>query len=903
MRWTDVRLRLRAIFHRERMENDLQDELAEHLELETRKHLAAGLLLEEAQKRARASFGGFEQVKEECRDRRGIRSLTDMVQDVSYALRSFRRTPGFTATVVLMLAVGIAANTAIFSVVDAVLLKMLPVRDPGALFRVVRASASADDVGNAVSYQMFGKMKSRVEPLAALMAYQLPQKTAVSIGRSEGQYLEHQAVTGNYFELLGIRPVLGRFMKAGEDKGSGSYPVAVISSNLWTSRFHRSPDVLGKTLRLNNRAFEVIGVAPPQFFGVEVGAIVDVWTPVSMAPLSELNDDHFTSLQLMGRRKSGITLSQAVAPLQAVWKEAMEQDARMHAPPGTPRQVIDQFLAGTKLKGEQAGGGISYLREQYRRPLEMVMCLVALVLLITCMNVANLMIARGSSRQREIAVRLSLGAGRFRLLRQLMTESVLLALVSGTLALLISHWAAPFISRSLGHADSPAELFVPIDIRLLSFTAAVVLLAVVIFGLFPALRFSKADIHLSLKSGVHLTLSGRRKTGRALVVSQVAFSFVLLVGSLLFTRTLWNLMSSSIGFNPHDVVVSDLVLKDSKPPAKYFPIWEELLRSISQLPGVQACSLSSSALFSGSPRMLGVRVTEPAGRPADPVSDFLAVSGDYFQTIGIPLRAGRSFKAEDQDSSSPAVTIVNQAFARKFFGDIDPLGKKMTKLANAPEWTEIVGVVADTKFNSIREPAPPMFYVPYERITDWFPPQTRPGYSLWMQVRGRQTTASLANYLRRQFGNVFTLQQITPQDKLIKDTLTAERLLAEVSSLFGGLALVLTALGLYGIMSYAVAMRRQEIGIRMALGAAPNNVLALIMMDAVAVLVIGLLIGAPAALVSTRAIGNLLYGLAPNGWITFAVAAAVLTIASLLAAFIPAYKATQTDPAIALKYE
>ncbi len=900
MKWADVRLRLRAILFRERMDRDLQEELAGHLELETRKYLAAGLDLEEAQRRARLGFGGLEQVKEECRDKRRVGWFTDLLQDAGYALRTFRRAPGFTTIIVLMLAVGIGANTAIFGIVDAVLLKMLPVRDPGALFRTVNASS---DSGNEVSYRMFGEMRSRVKPYADLMAYQLPQKTAVFIGRSEEQYLEHQAVSGSFFSVLGVQAALGRLINAEDEKEPGQHAIAVISSDFWDNRFHRSSHVLGEKLRLGNRVFTIVGVAPPQFFGVEVGAIVDVWTPVSMAPAAELNDEHLAWLQIMGRRKPGVSLAQAVAPLQAVWEAALLEDVRLHAPPGTPRQVIERFLAGSKLKGASAGGGISYLREQYKRPLQIVMFVVAMVLLIACTNVANLMIARGSSRQREMAVRLSLGAGRLRLLRQLMTESALVALLSGVFGLLISRWATPLVIRSLAPGNSPVELAVKTDARVLGFTAAVVLLTVLIFGLFPALRLSKADIHSALKSGTRLTTGGAGRAGRMLVIAQFALSFVLLVGSILFTRTLWNLMSSDMGFDPHNVVVADLAYGNAQPPEKRYPLWAELLREVKQLPGVQACSLSSSALFSGSPRMLGVRVTDPASRPADPISDLLAVSSDYFQSMGIRVKAGRSLNARDDSSSSPRVAVVNEAFEHKFFGTIDPLGKKMTKLADAPEWVEIVGVVQNAKFNNMRQAAPPMFYVPYERMTDWFPPQMHPGYTLSLQVRGRQSAASLAATLRRQFGNAFAVRQIAPQDKLIDNTLTAEKLLAGVSNLFGGLALVLTALGLYGIMSYAVARRRQEIGIRMALGATPNRVLSLMLGDSVVILLIGLLIGLPIALASTRAVRSLLYGLTPNGWTTFAVAGAVLLTASLLAAFIPAYKAAKTDPAIALRYE
>ena len=746
-------------------------------------------------------------------------------------------------------------------------------------------------------------MRDRTALLADLMAYGNADEQAVSIDHSDSERLMQQTVSGNYFQVLGVQPTLGRVISPADDQEPGQHAVAVISYRLWKRKFDKRPNAVGSKLQFGDQVFNIVGVAPAEFFGVEVGKVVDVWTPIAMAPVENLRNRHMFWLRTMGRLHPGVTIAQAAAPMQAVMNEAMLEDVRQAAPPGTPKEVIDRFLAGMRIKGVPAGGGISYLRAQYQQPLHIMIAVVGLVLIIACTNVANLLIAKGSARQQEIAIRLSLGAGRRRVLQQLFTEGVLLAMASAGVGLLIAHWATPMLVRLLTPASEPAQLVTALDIRLLTFTAMLTLLTVVVCGVFPALRLAGTDVHTALKNGTRLSEGKNGRTKQVLVASQLALSLVLVIEAVLFTRTLVNLVSSYLGFDPARVLVTRLAFHRPGDEKTLFPAWSELLRRVRPLPGVEAASLSSASLFSGGPPLMGVRTNGAKALPPDPTTGALFVSTGYFQTLGIRFAGGRDFDERDNSAGSPAVAVVNEAFARKFFGSENPVGRKLTKVANAPEWTEIVGIVRDTKFGNLRDSDPPMVYVPYGRISQWIIPQGHPGLSMSLQVRGRQGLSSLATALRSAAAPQFTVGKVTQQQQLIDDTLVRERLLASIASLFGALSLLLAALGLYGIMSYTVVQRRQEIGIRMALGAAPKAILSLMLRDSATMVVAGTLAGTLLAIFGTRLAKAFLYGLAPNDPTTFITAALVLVAASLVATFIPAYRAAETDPMMALRNE
>ncbi len=807
--------------------------------------------------------------------------------------------PDFTGVMVFMLALAMGANLATFGVMDAILLRMLPVKDPASLFRTIRASGNASDSGNGGSYVLYREMQKRTNRLGELMAYQAAGPAVISIDRTEPERLMQQTISGNYFQVLGVQPVAGRMISPEDDKAPGQRAVAVISYRLWRSRFDKSERVIGSKLQFDNHTFDIVGVAPAAFFGVEVGKMVDLWTPISMAPAGDLRDNHMFSVRVMGRVHPGVTIAQAAAPIQAVVNEIMLEDVRQHAPPGTPKQVIDRFLAGMRIKGVPAGGGISYLRRQYQQPLQIMMFVVGLVLLIACSNVANLLIAKGSARQQEVAIRLSLGAGRGRILQQLITESLLLVLLSAGLGLLFAHWGTPILVRLLTPFSEPAKLATAIDPRLLAFTSLLSLLTVLICGLFPALRLTATDMHTVLKNGARLAGTRSGRVRKVLVASQIALSMVLVVGAVLFTRTLMNLVSSYLGFNPSSVLVTRISFQRHGGERNFLPAWSEALRRVRMLPGVEQASISSAGLFTGETPLVGIRTTAAKALPTDPTTGQLFVSTGYFQTLGINFLRGHDFESP----GSPTCAVVNEAFVRKFFGNENPLGRKLTKLANTPLWTEIIGIVKDAKVSSVRENPPPMIYVPYGQIADWIRPQGHPGESMFLQLRGHETPASLAADLRRELGHKFTIGEVSRQQQLIDDTLVRERLLASVASLFGGLALLVAALGLYGIMNYAVVQRRQELGIRMALGASPKMILSLMLRDSAVIVGLGTLVGILAAAFSTHFIRALLFGLAPNDPTTFIAAGVVLLATSLAAAFIPAYKAAETDPIRALRHE
>jgi predicted permease len=903
MNLNDLILRLRALLFRRRAESELEEEFAVHLELQTRKYLDAGLSIDEATRRARLDFGAHESAKEECRDARGIGWVSNLAQDLRYAIRGLRRSPGFTGFVIVILALGMGANLSTFSVTDAILLRLLPVKDPGSLFRTVNASGNAYDAGGGSSYPLFLKMQRQTSAFSDLMAYQTGDLASVSIGQSAPERLMQQTVSGNYFDLLGVQAETGRMFSLEDDRGPGQHPVAVVSHRVWKNRVSNNQTVIGSKLSFGGQIYDIVGVAPPQFFGVEVGKIVDVWTPISVAPAASLRDDHDFWLRTMGRLKPGVTIAQAVAPMQAVVDAFMQEDVRLHAPPRTPKDVIARFLAGMRIKGVPAGGGISSLRRQYEHPFQIMMFVVGLVMLIACSNVATMLIARGSTRRREIAIRISLGAGRGRVLQQLLTESFLLATISALAGLLVAHWATPVLVGLLTPSTDPASVVTTIDLRLLGFAFLLVLVTVIVCGLLPAVRLSSSDVYESLKGGLRLAATGSGRGRKILLTGQVALSLVLLIGAGLFARTLANLLSSHLGFNPSNVIVARLTVRNPGDERSPLPAWKDLLNEVRSFPAVEHASLSSAALFTGEPPFMAVRTTATERPPTDPLTGLSFVSTDYFSTFGIGFVAGRNFLTVDEAPGGPSVVIVNQAFARKFFGDENPIGRKLTKMANDPVWTEVVGIVRDVKVNSLREDAPPMVYIPYSQIMAWIPPQGRPAVSMFLQVRGHQDVSSLTSDLHQKGGERFTIGEVFRQRQLIGDTVVRERLLANVASLFGALALLLAGSGLYGIMSYAIVQRRKELGVRMALGAEPRAILALVLRDSAAIVGPGIILGAVISGLVSHGTRALLYGLAPNDTATFLASSLLLLSASLIAAFIPAWRAAKADPMIALRHE
>lgn len=891
-------LKIRALFRRGRVERELGDELRFHFDQQVAENLAAGMTHGEAERAALEIIGGLGHIQEECRDASGIGWLTDCLRDLRYALRTFHRSPGFALAAVLTLAVGIGANTTVFSIADAVLFKMLPLREPERLIQVLQPHVLATDYFDLFSFVNYREMQAAIRDYADLSAERPPFTMPVIIERAS-EPVRRSAVSGNYFAVMGIRPAAGRLFDAALDDGIGGHPQAVISYGFWQRRFNRDPRAVGRGLKIGDTQFEIVGVTEPGFFGTQVGSMTDIWTPVTMEPARRLRLRGATFLRLIGRLKPGATETQALAPLQISYHR-QEMEGMRNAPPGTPASLFEK-VAQLKLKVVPAAKGISPLRKEYGEPIQIVFAVVALILLLTCGNVANLLLARASARQRELAVRVSLGAGRWRLIRQLLTESLVLAASAAVLALLVATWTVPVLVAMLAPPDTPVQLAVGLDARMLAFTAGVSVLSAIAFGVFPALRASRVEIYATIKSGGRPLGRSPASQGRLLIAAQVALSLVLLVVSTLFVRTLWNLKALDPGFDRHHVVLASMQFGGPDGGDRMVQAWLELLRGASAIPGVESASLAVGGPFAGGGGTTAIRVQAATGAANLDPNWFIPISPNYFRTLGTRLLMGREFEPRDFAPSAPPVAIISAAGGRRYFPNQNPLGHRIADFeTNPPGWTEVIGVAPDMKFDSLRTAPPAVLYLPFTQGLSAFP------RIMTMQLRAHRDTASLARGLRRELAAAnpgFTLGDVISQDKLVDNTLVRERLLATAGSFFGAIALLLSGIGIYGTINYSVSRRTQEIGIRMALGAAPSRVLRMVLREAMAAVAAGSFAGLAASLMVTRMLAGLLFGLQPRDLPTMALAWALLTVASLTAALVPALRACHADLLRALRTE
>ncbi len=820
--------------------------------------------------------------------------FTESVHDLRYALRTFRRSPSFALTIVLTLALAIGANTAVFSIVDAVLFKMLPVHDPQRLFQVIAPPEQGLTEGSEVfSFPDYQEMRDNAAPLAELAAAGRVLREFGSIDGSPVEEIRNGQMSGNCFGVLGVGPAIGRMFAGKIDREPERHPVAVISYSFWRSRFHRDPGVLGHVIRIRNVAYQIIGVTPPGFFGVEIGSLTDVWTPITTGG-SYRSTSPIGVWRLLVRPKPGITEEQALGPIQAIYHRRLAEYTSRQ--PGMPQGLRDNLLRH-ELRLIPAGQGFSQLRAAYNRPLRVVMAVVAVVLLLACANIANLLLARANVRRREMAVRASAGASRIRMLRQLLTESLLLAGIASALGLLAARWTSRVLVSMLAPSESPVLLALDLDWRLLGFAGALCIGAVLLFGLLPAWRGSSVDLYAALKSGTHPAGGGAR-TREILVTAQVALSLVLVIGAALFLRTLRNLATVDAGFDARNLVVANVSFRGPRDD-RMAAAWGELLRRVAAIPGVESAGLSTGGPFSyvlgsGPIRVPGVPMKGDAYN-----CGFLWLSSNYFHTMSTPLVMGRDFEPRDNAPGAPRVAIINEAVAREYFPNQNPVGKVFSAGRQA-NWIEIVGVAQDTKLDSLRESAPMTIYYPYMQA----PPLLLGRMSL--EVKSRRGVAALATVLRREAAAAspaFVLIGVTTQTRLIDETLFRERLLATVAGFFGGLALVLAAIGLYGTVSYTVTQRTQEIGIRMALGATRHDVMHMVMRRTAALVAAGSVAGLAGAAAAARLVASLLFGVTPRDPVTLLLSVAVLLAAALGAAFVPARRAARTDPMMALRYE
>ncbi len=876
--------RVRGMLFRHRLEHELDEEIRSHLEMQIDEFVRQGMSRDEARYAALRRFGGVDQVKEEYRDRRGLPIVETAVRDMRYSLRLLARSPGFAVTAVLTLAIGIGATTAIFTVVNRALLQALPVPDAGQV--VALNNTAPNRTFPTFSYPNYADIRDRTRAFSGLIAYRYAPLSVSAGGVNER--LWGFLVTGNYFEVLGVRPALGRLIGPSDDQARGAHPVAVVSYRYWQQRLGAAADIAGRTILANGRSFTIIGVAPQGFFGTDVASAPDLWFPMAMlgeietAP-SWFDDRGVEILFVVGRLRPEVSRAQAQAELTAAAIQLEQEHPRENR--GKRITLSPPGLFGSMMRGPVLGfAGLLLLA-------------AAIVLTVMCTNLANLLLARGADRQREIAVRLSLGASRFALVRQLVAESLVLAFAAGILGMIIAFWIARAVAAIKVPVDVPVALDLPLDGRALLFNVALSALTGIAFGLFPALQATKPDLLAALKSTG--AAAGREAVWRrGLLVVQVALAVVLLTGSGLMLRALGQASSIPLGFMPEGAgeVTFDLRLQGYSPDQGR-QLHRQVLERVRAIPGVRAAALADvipvDLHFSRARVFADGETLEPGARA--PLAFFNRVSPGYFEAMGTRLEAGRAFNGFD-DGRAPRVAIVNRAFARVVLRGADPIGRRFRMNSADAPYLEIVGVVGDGKYAGFNESAQPMVY---RSLLQSYSGATT------VVVRGEGAMAALLGQVRR------AMQELDPRMPVTARTLTEKlafpllpaRITALMLGAFGALALLLTVIGLYGVMSYTVARRTQEIGVRMALGARRADVLRLFLTQGARLTLVGAAAGLVMALGVTRLMRSLLFGVSPTDPATYAGVILLLGTAALLACWIPARRATRMDPVEALRQE
>ena len=874
--------RLKWLFRRNDFDRQLEEEMRFHLEMAAHANAEAGMTADEARYAARRQFGNPTLLKETSHETYGWRWLETLAQDVRYAVRGMRNNPGFSAVAVLSLGLGIGANTAIFYLMNAALLESLPVKRPEELVQVVSVFRDGARVSN-VDYRVFQYVHGATQSFSGLFASVEDEYNLRVEGHVER--VSGQRVSGSYYTTLGVQAVVGRTITEEDDVRPGGNPVVVLSHPFWKRRFGLEPSVVGKTVYLNGSPFTIIGVTPPQFYGLDRLLPTDITVPMATQA-----DPYW--VWITGRLRPGVSVHQARAELEAPFQQAI--DGYSHSAKSWSARDRQNFFS-QKVDLDRAGKGLRFLRAALDEPIQILTIVVGIVLLIACANVANLLLARSAARSKEIGLRRVVGAGRNRILRQLLTESLLLALIGGALGLLLAAWGSRlFVTLLLPFSDWAYLDFRP-SYRILAFNMAVSLGAALVFGLAPALRATRVDLHLALK-GTSGNASGRTRVGpaRGLLVAQVAASLVLLVTAGLFLRTLRTLKTLDPGFDSENLLLMRIDPERSGyTGARAIALSKELTARIQAIPGVRSASVSSNVLFGigGWKKTLWVQGYDYAPGE-DQMVAFNAVGSRFFETAGIPLLAGREFDERDL-SPSPRSAVINQAMARKYFGNDNPIRRLFRDSANN---YEIVGVVGNAKYGSLRERTYPVVYQPLAAETG----------SIVLHVRTIGDPAAMISRIRREIAAidkdlpVYGVRTLADQ---VSQSLHRERMFATLTSLFGALALVLACVGLYGVMAYTVTRRTGEIGIRMALGARCGDVLKLVLGQAAGVVAAGLAIGVAVAWGVTRFAASQFYGVSAADPMTFVAVSVLLATVALAASYVPARRASRVDPMAVLRYD
>ena len=908
-------LRLRALVLRRRLDADLQEELAFHLAMREQQNRENGMNDLEAHQKARRRFGNATRVREQMRSVWTLTSIETWWADVRYAGRMLRKTPLMTAVVVLSLALGIGANTAIFNVLNAAMLKPLPVPEPDRLHLLTFTSNGFPDkvtediegTANTVngrfwSYSFpsyfFDELRAHGNSFDGIAGFAANSEKANIEYGGHAEAAEVQAVAGDFFDTLRIVPAYGRLLSASDDQ-TNSLPAAMVSYRFWRTHMGEDKQVAGKTLVVNGQSITVAGVLPRDFYGIDPGSSPDVFIPLAQ----HIRDNRLIYdfdipqpkvwwIGIVVRLKPGVTAASARAEISVLFDQALHsQFPTLPRDTSTPALDVQPFARG-----------LDELRTRFSTSLFLLMAMVGVVLLIACANVASLLLARATVRQREIAVRLSLGAARWRVIRQLLTESVLLALLGAAAGLLVARWATTAIMAMLATGRHPVQLAVHIDANVLLFTAAVALLCGILFGLAPALRVVGVDLFPVLKQGQSQVIHGGHRflPGKVLIGGQIALCVLLLVTAGLLGRTLAHLHNVPLGFDQRNVISFQVQPgMNGYKGARLMSYYADLQRRIETLGGVEHVTQAQfGPIGAGGSTIV---VTLPGFTdPKDPVPVARhTIGAGYFETLRIPLLQGRSIGEQDT-STAPAVAVVNRQLVRQYFKGNDPIGRRIEFGAKTHRrFATIVGVAGDVRNNNIRDEVPPTAYYSYLQ---------EPQFAMTMTflVRTSGDPRTVMNAIKGEAAEVdktVPLLSLRTESEIIDDALVMERLLALLSTLFGGLALLLSAIGLYGTIGYSVVRRTNEIGVRMALGAGRGTILRMVLRETLIIVAAGLLLGTPLAWFATRLLRSQLFELSPHDPVAIASAAGAILLVTVVSGFLPARRASRVDPMIALRYE
>ena len=896
----------RGFIQRKRRDEDLASELESYLAHEIDQNVAFGTSPGAAREAALRKFGNPTHVREEVYEMNSVHPIDTAWQDLKYGCRQLRLKPGFALTAILSLALGIGANTAIFTLVDQVLLRSLAVHNPKELVQLRveggRFGSNTGDDEHTFSYPIYAAFRERNTVFSGLTGERVERASLTSDDRAE--MISVGMVAGNYFDVLGVPPYLGRVLGPGDNQARNGHPVAVLQYDFWQNRFAGNAAVVGSTIRVNGSPFTIIGIGARDFEGTIVGSPTQVWVPVMMKPAitptwDALDDERYSWFYLFGRLKPGVAIGHAQAAMRVLHRQVQQEEVKGAYFQKFP-EVRARFLR-QNFTLDEAARGQSWLRSSFERPLLILQALVGVVLLIACINVANLLLARAAARQREIAVRAALGAGRGLLIRQFLMENAVLAVAGGITGLLLSSWMIRGLVRILPFDPANNSLATSPDLRILLFTAGITLLTAFFFGVIPAFQGSRASPGLTLKeeAGAVTGGHGHVRLRKVFVAMQVGLSCLLLVGAGLFARTLQNLKSVDLGFHAENVVTFNVRPATIYDTGRKLQVVHSLMDSLANMPGIRAVGANRERLLTGGRSDGGITMAGVAAKEGNaPWSFFNAVTPGYFEALGIPIKAGRDLRWNDWGAARK-VCLVNEALVKEYLDGASPVGRLIAQGEKKDPDMEIVGVFGNARYDDVRGTIPRQVFISMDAKI-----AVVNSFNVYARVQGdpRQVMSQLREQVRRIDSNL-VVSDLRTLDEQLNLRLSNERLLSFLSVAFAVLANLLAIVGLYGVLAFVVARRTRELGIRMALGAERGSVVRLVMWEMLPVIVIGIATGAASGLLCGRYVETQLFGVKAAEPAVFLISVVVLLAVSMSAAFVPAWRASRIDPIRALRYE